>query len=49
MMLGPILAIIKFLLTFMLFYFQFLNPEITKPLLSTLLYFGFVNLRAVGV
>jgi hypothetical protein len=32
MMLGPVLAIIKFLLTFMLFYFQFLNPKNHKTL-----------------
>jgi hypothetical protein len=42
------LIIISSLVTFALFYFQYFKPKITKNLVTYFVYFGFVNLRAVG-
>jgi hypothetical protein len=36
------------LVTFALFYFQFFKPENHQKLCSYFVYFGFVNLRAIG-
>jgi hypothetical protein len=49
MILGPVLAIRKFLSYFYVVFLVVLNVKITKTLLTLLLCFGFVNLRAVGV
>jgi hypothetical protein len=48
MILGSILAIRKFLVTFMLFSFSSSTHKNHKKLVSYFVYFGFVNLRVVG-
>jgi hypothetical protein len=45
---GPVLIIRSFLVTFMFFYFQYLNPKITK-IFVTHFALDFVKLRVVGV
>jgi hypothetical protein len=46
MILGPVLAIKKFLVTFMLFYFQFLNLKITKTFVTFFVLFWFCKLAS---
>jgi hypothetical protein len=45
---GPVLAIRKLLVIFMLFYMVLLNLKITKTLVTHFVLFSFINLRAVG-